>query len=354
MVTHLEELCFWLFLVNAGSAQQDWFRSLYFKTWVIGSMIAILYMPLVTIFTRSDPLKSEAYMLLAGSLGSLSLTLWFTPILWTFPSFLDSLRREGVDTGTIVRLTKFHELNTIRVIFRFLFVCPFVVLGVDGVRSHNHINESAFWTDVLIVIAAFGCAVSSGITLVIFFPRSIEGEIAAKDAVRERRRNRSHGMSTSMLETQHQSNYSQSFIDTQSGQPTYLLTSSPVKHQSSLPSHGGHEDVMVETPRYPVTPYTGRQTSWGEEEDDAPAALPGKLPPIRPNRRIGDDVELGGMNRLTENNISRHNISLGHIRPSNLNPFVHNFTSPLDIGNVQNNSNERVSNNNSRLTFNRR
>jgi hypothetical protein len=80
-VTHLEELCFWLFLVNAGSAQQDWFRSLYFRTWMIGSVLAVTYMPLVTIFTRSDPLKSEAYVFLAGSLGSLSLTLWFTPVL---------------------------------------------------------------------------------------------------------------------------------------------------------------------------------------------------------------------------------------------------------------------------------
>ena len=56
-VTHLEELCFWLFLVNSGSVQQDWFRSLYFKTWIIGSIIAVTYMPLVTIFTRSDPVK---------------------------------------------------------------------------------------------------------------------------------------------------------------------------------------------------------------------------------------------------------------------------------------------------------
>lgn len=82
MVTHLEELCFWLFLVNAGTAQQDWFRSLYFKTWIIGSGVAICYMPLVTIFTRNDLLKCEAYTFLAGALGSLSLTLWFLPILY--------------------------------------------------------------------------------------------------------------------------------------------------------------------------------------------------------------------------------------------------------------------------------
>lgn len=53
------ELCFWLFLVNSGSSQQDWFSSMYFKTWAGGSVIAVIYMPLVTIFTRSDPLKVD-------------------------------------------------------------------------------------------------------------------------------------------------------------------------------------------------------------------------------------------------------------------------------------------------------
>jgi hypothetical protein len=37
-----------------------------------------------------------------------------------------------------------------------------------------------------VVIAAVGCIVSSGITLTIFFPRSIEGEIATKNASRDR------------------------------------------------------------------------------------------------------------------------------------------------------------------------
>lgn len=85
--------------------QRDWFSSLYFKIWMFGSCIAVIYMPFVTIFTRADPLKvlystfrgirppqkhilnfitplkSEAYTFLAGSLGSLSITLWFLPVL---------------------------------------------------------------------------------------------------------------------------------------------------------------------------------------------------------------------------------------------------------------------------------
>ena len=34
----------------------------------------------------------------------------------------------------------------IRVVFRFLFIIPILILGVDGVRPHHHINEVVFWT----------------------------------------------------------------------------------------------------------------------------------------------------------------------------------------------------------------
>lgn len=111
-VIHLEELCFWLFLVNSGgSGQQDWFKSPYFKIWIVGSAGALIYMPVVTALTRNDVLHCEASSIFAGALGSLVLTLWFIPILFTFPNFLNSLKAEGVEIGTIVRLTKFHEMN---------------------------------------------------------------------------------------------------------------------------------------------------------------------------------------------------------------------------------------------------
>lgn len=51
------ELCFWLFLITVGPKHTSWFRSLHFKIWAVGSLIAIVGMPLVTIFTRHDPLK---------------------------------------------------------------------------------------------------------------------------------------------------------------------------------------------------------------------------------------------------------------------------------------------------------
>ncbi|KAG5642211.1 hypothetical protein DXG03_003403 [Asterophora parasitica] len=100
---------------------------------------------------------------------------------------------------------------------------------------------------------------------------------------------------------------------------TYLLTSSPVKNTFQLEqeSHDGHFDGPGRPP-----PTLAGDKYWAEEERDS---LP-RLPPIRPNRRRGQDVELGGMDLMTEDNLSKHNV-----RPSNVNHMVHNFTSPIDL-----------------------
>ncbi|KAJ3807657.1 hypothetical protein F5876DRAFT_90471 [Lentinula aff. lateritia] len=322
MVTHLEELCFWLFLVNAQGGQQDWFHSYYFRTWIVGSCVAVLYMPLVTIFTRSNPLTNEAFTFLAGSLGSLSLTIWFMPILY---------KSEGADNATVIRLTKFHELNTVRVLCRYLFTVPLLVLGVDGARPHQHINENPFWTDFLTFIAAIGCMISSGITLIIFFPRSVESEIAARDATRERKRLRSQGsaieirgtdIGTSMSISEPPASYSR-FHDSLAVKTNYSLHDfSPENHEVSFNS----EDKI----------------SAMEREEYLLSELPHSST-IRPNRKRGDDVELGGIGSLTEANLSRHNVY------SSVNLMVHSYTSPINMIYAGNNRSEA-----SRLTFTRR
>lgn len=63
--------------------------------------------------------------------------------------------------------------------------------------------------------------------------------------------------------------------------------------------------------------YHVNNRNWSEEESEA-------FPPLRPNRRKGDDVELGSQ-RLTEFNLSKHNTS----RISKINPMVTNYTSPI-------------------------
>ncbi|KAJ3554309.1 hypothetical protein NM688_g3178 [Phlebia brevispora] len=310
MVTHLEELCFWLFLVNAGRGQQDWFRSLYFKCWAVGSVLAVAYMPIVTIFTRSDPLKCEAYTFLAGSLGSLSLTLWFLPILYTFPSFLENLRKENVEIGIVIRLTKFHELNSIRIAFRFMFVVPLLVLGVDGIRPHQHVNDSNFWTEFLAIIAAIGVVVSSAITLTIFFPRSAESEYAVKQASLQKTQNSHHA-------NRRQSQFQRSQILTDRS-----LAKSPVSYNSDFqhPSLRGYEDLeraadmgspVLNKPTLDIDEYTAPTTSFS------------------PNRRLESGATLQGnvtVISLTAQNLARHNAHMPHV-----NPLVSRFTSPIDL-----------------------
>ncbi|KAG8708582.1 hypothetical protein FRC09_001146, partial [Ceratobasidium sp. 395] len=142
IVSHLEELCFWLFLINVGAAQTSWFRSVHFKSWVAGSVTAVVGLPLLAVFMRDDPLKCEAWTIFAGSIGSLIVTLWFLRVLWLFPAFLRRVKNEGAEPEVVVRLSTFHELNIIRIVFRFMFVLPLMTLAADGIKpDHNHVNE---------------------------------------------------------------------------------------------------------------------------------------------------------------------------------------------------------------------
>lgn len=303
MVTHLEELCFWLFLIHSSSVKQDWFRSLYFKTWAIGSVGAIICMPLVTIFTREDPYKCEAYTILVGSLGSLSLTIWFLPVLWTFPTFLENLKQANVDTSTMVKLTKFHELNCIRVFFRFLFTVPFVILGIDGIRPHQHINDKMFPTDLLGMIAGIGCVVSSGITLVIFFPRSIKGEMANREAARELRRfPRPNTSGQDPMNVQRRDQHVSAYQ-----LPPY---------EAAALSHS-------------IQTLTIEEMSDEENLKYAPWEVSPSLS-LQPNRRTKDgNVEMGTVSTLTDAALSRHNTIMAK---SNVNHLVYNWRSPLEIG----------------------
>ncbi|CCA77764.1 hypothetical protein PIIN_02986 [Serendipita indica DSM 11827] len=164
-----------------GPSQRDWFSSLEFKTWAAGATLAVVGMPTLTVLTRADPYKSEAWTCFAGGVGSTLITLWFLVVLFKFPRFLKRVRNEGADAEVVVRLTTFDELNRIRVGFRFFFAGSFLILATDGILPGDKpINTSPFWTDLLSMTGAIGCVVSSMLTLLIFFPRSIAKEAGYK------------------------------------------------------------------------------------------------------------------------------------------------------------------------------
>ncbi|TFK90261.1 hypothetical protein K466DRAFT_485113 [Polyporus arcularius HHB13444] len=184
MVTHLEELAFWLYLLHQNPEKEAWFSSWEYRLWYLGSLVAIIGMPLTALITRRSLETCDAYIFLVGASGSTSTTIAFLYVLWRFPRFIQHVKAEGADPTVVVRLATFYNLNQVRVVFRFMFTFPLLVLALDGIVGTEHrINRNLFATDFLQMFAGLGCFVSSMITLLIFFPRSIVREAGYKPKV---------------------------------------------------------------------------------------------------------------------------------------------------------------------------
>ncbi|KAJ3912278.1 hypothetical protein F5877DRAFT_26255, partial [Lentinula edodes] len=188
LVTHLEELTFWLFLLHQGPHKRDWFKSWEFRVWYLGSVIAILGMPLTVIIKRANLDLCFAWIFLAGSAAGLATTLCFMYVLVRFPGFIRRVKFEGAEPEVVVRLTIFYQLNITRMIFRFMFHFPLLILALDAVQGpHDIIAKQYVFKNpflprldpsyLLVMLGGIGCFVSSAITLFIFFPRSITREI---------------------------------------------------------------------------------------------------------------------------------------------------------------------------------
>jgi hypothetical protein len=156
----------------------------------------------------------------------------------------------------------------------------------------------------------------------IFFPRSIQGEIEARDAAREQKRSRSlPAINTlnSLFGTRTDMSQSRNAHGQASG-GTYLLTSSPVKQSIPLDMYDAREEQQEQ--RIQRAGSTDSK-HWPDNEQNL-SHLP-RLPPIRPNRKRGESVEHGGIEfKLTEANVSQHNLG-----SSTVHPMIHNFTSPI-------------------------
>jgi len=175
-VTHFEELAFWIFLLDQGPEKRDWFTSWEYRVWSIGCAAAILGMPLTTTIARHNILTVDAWIFLVGTLSSSTTNVIFIFVLVRFPTFLRHVKAEGAAPDVVVRLATFYELNLIRIVFRFLAATPLLILAVDGIQGTHLINRSLFWTDILLMLSAIGQIISSLITVMIFFPRSVTKE----------------------------------------------------------------------------------------------------------------------------------------------------------------------------------
>ncbi|KAF8262510.1 hypothetical protein EI94DRAFT_1780020 [Lactarius quietus] len=175
-VTHFEELAFWLFLLDQGPEKRDWFTSWEYRVWSIVCAGAMVGMPLTTMIARHNILTVDAWIFLVGTLSSSTTNVIFIYVLVRFPLFLRHVKAEGAAPDIVVRLATFYELNLIRIVFRFLAATPLLILAVDGIRGAHRINRNLFWSDILLMVSAIGQVISSLITVMIFFPRSVTKE----------------------------------------------------------------------------------------------------------------------------------------------------------------------------------
>ncbi|KAF9529757.1 hypothetical protein CPB83DRAFT_753202, partial [Crepidotus variabilis] len=172
----LPELTFWLFLLHQGPGKREWFHSWEFRIWLCGAIISVLGLPLTAVIARNSIETTQAWIFLVGSSANTLTTIAFIYVLLRFPAFLQQVKDGGADPDVVVRLATFFNMNRIRVVFRFLFTIPLLLVAGDAIMAPFPIIGTPIATDFLLMTGAIGCFVSSAITLLIFFPRSITRE----------------------------------------------------------------------------------------------------------------------------------------------------------------------------------
>ncbi|KAG5640874.1 hypothetical protein DXG03_006760 [Asterophora parasitica] len=103
-VTHLEELTFWVFLLNQGPGKREWFASWEFRVWTIGSVATLTGMPMTALAARHDLDTCLAYLFLVGASTGTATTLCFHYVLARFPWFIRHVKSEGAEPDVVITI----------------------------------------------------------------------------------------------------------------------------------------------------------------------------------------------------------------------------------------------------------
>ncbi|KAL0568756.1 hypothetical protein V5O48_013226 [Marasmius crinis-equi] len=147
---------------------------------MVARMAAVLGMPIAVLVRRHDYDECIAWILFSGSSAGTITTISFIYVLLRFPDFIRRVKKEGVEPDVVVRLATFYQMNIIRIVFRFLFNFSLLTLALDGIQGTHAISRTVAAADLLSMLGGIGCFVSSAITLLVFFPRSITRESGYK------------------------------------------------------------------------------------------------------------------------------------------------------------------------------
>jgi len=263
----------------------------------------------------------------------------------------------------MVRLTKFQSLNITRVMCRFFFVVPLLIMAIDAVGNWDVILTNPFASDMLAIVAGFGCVTSSMITLMIFFPRSYEHEAGYRYRERPMTELWSDDDEKTQLPGRVNGDYDQTMahrggvvsqIDMQEGNPyAYRL-----RHDSTFFENSPNNNLTAEFGGdVPITPQRSSDP-WDQPYiPPGPTALYGPPPP-RPEKSIarrsrtpvwemvstdqdasqeycvgssGSAIARGGPSTGVAN------LSPRRSSKSNLHPILQNFSSPINVFDVQRN-----------------
>ncbi|WRT64654.1 uncharacterized protein IL334_001588 [Kwoniella shivajii] len=183
LAIHSEETLYWAYLINSIRKRNstNWFKSIWFKIWVLISVTVLTVIPAVGNMETTNLVKMEANIFMAGSVLA---SLLFFMSLWlylVFPGFVKESRRQGANTEVMARLEYFKELNGIRTLFRFLYVFCILTLSIDGQTKHKHVNTTPFWLDLFFVCALFFVFTSNGLSLMILLPRNMQADEISKN-----------------------------------------------------------------------------------------------------------------------------------------------------------------------------
>ncbi|KAG6382067.1 hypothetical protein JVT61DRAFT_705 [Boletus reticuloceps] len=299
LVTHLEEFTFWLFLQNQGPTTRLWFESCEFRFWLWGTLFALIGMPLTTFVSRRQLDLCLAWTLLVGSSASTVTSLAFLYVLSRFSAFIRRVKDDGAAPAVVLRLVFFYQLNVGRIIYRFLFSVPLFVLSLDALQGN-----------FLLMLGGIGAFVSSSITLLIFFPRSLTQELGYNVTATAK-----PPATTSFDLTRHPDTSNQRPASPK-GQVTPIFRS-PSEPRSSHSGHDASPEYELEDPSNATRPDSLEGNfpmhSWHPHDGETPSS------------------ESYIFDRRSRNLVRSR--SEGHT--SALHPYIRVFRSPIDIADIE-------------------
>jgi len=293
----------------------------------------------------------------------------FLYVLFRFPGIMQYVKEGGAEPDVVVRLATFYHLNWIRVTFRFFFTIPLLILAIDALNGPYPIIGNPFALDFLLMIGGIGCFISSAITLLIFFPRSITRESGYKAKIISPQIHAKVPMPISPIQDNHDPPSLKRYVPGSltsgvrmgkfhcpTAEPledpqihTIYATESQAGHyrgSTEDASLGYESDVDSFVMASPTTPHImdhhpQRRSHEQNRQDSSQTASGGRSDDTvwerrddsLPNRRRHSDG-VYNHHRIIVASVSEGHWSTDHEReagPSQLHPFLINFTSPIDL-----------------------